>query len=348
MDSLTFKNDKLFYIDQTQLPRREVVKECRGLDDGFRAIRRLEVRGAPLLGVFAAYCAYISTKGCRGTRRDFFRSLGRVVLRLKSSRPTAVNLFWALERIEMRAQLSRARTVTQIKQDVLKEAKKIHRQDRDLCRAMARYGEKLIKSGDQILTHCNAGFLATAGDGTALAVIYEAHRRKKKIKVYVDETRPLLQGARLTSWELTKRKVPAVLICDNMAASLMKEGKIDKVFVGADRITAGGDAANKIGTYGLAVLARFHKIPFYIVAPTTTFDLAIARGRDIPIEERDPSEVRTFLHKVQSAPGNIPAYNPAFDVTGHELITAIVTDRGIIRAPFAKNIRKVIQRTSLT
>jgi methylthioribose-1-phosphate isomerase len=229
---------------------------------------------------------------------------------------------------------------------LLAEALAIIDEDKRSCRRMARYGASLVRSGDAILTHCNAGGLATADYGTALGVLFESKRQGKHIKVYADETRPLLQGARLTAWELLHEGIDTTLICDNMAASLMEKGRIDKIFVGADRIAANGDVANKIGTYSLAVLAKHHKVPFYVVAPLSTFDMSIRTGRSIPIEERSGDEVRTILGK-QIAPMNVKVYNPAFDVTPNELITAIVTEQGIFRAPYKKSLRKVARLKAL-
>jgi len=225
---------------------------------------------------------------------------------------------------------------------VTEEARTIHKEDIQLCKRMGEYGLKLVKKGDNILTHCNTGFLATSGEGTALSVVFSAHKKYKNIHVYADESRPLLQGARLTAWELMKKKVPYTVICDDMSAYLMQQGKIDVIFVGADRIAANGDTANKIGTYNLAVNAFYHKVPFYVVAPFSTFDLGISSGKDIPIEERNHDEVRIVFGKAQITPKNAHVYNPAFDVTPAKLITAIVTDRGIIRPPYRNNIRKVI------
>jgi len=233
-----------------------------------------------------------------------------------------------------------AKPVSVIKRLLVAEAIRVIDEDKKCCRAMARHGAALVKSGDTVLTHCNAGGLATADYGTALGVLFESKRQGKKIKVYADETRPLLQGARLTAWELMHEGIDATLICDNMAASLMAQGEIDKIFVGADRIAANGDAANKIGTYSLAVLAKYHRVPFYVVAPLSTFDLTITSGRDIPIEERDGDEVRSIMGTFV-APRKVKVYNPAFDVTPHELITAIVTERGVFKRPCAKSLRKL-------
>ncbi len=342
MRAIKFKNKRLFYIDQTKLPLKEVWKECKNLSGGYKAIGELQVRGAPLIGVFAAYCLYIHFKNKSLTKKKFLSQFQRASKSLKSCRPTAVNLAWALERLEKAVSKNKNNSIACIKNKILKEAQAINSEDILLCERMANQGVKLIKKGDRILTHCNAGFLATSGNGTALAVIYKAHELYKDIGVYTDETRPLLQGSRLSAWELNKRGVPTTVICDNMAAILMKQGKIDRIFVGADRIAANGDAANKIGTYGLAILAKHHKIPFYIVAPFSTFDLKLKSGKSIPIEERNKDEVRKLVNRVEVAPKRVKVYNPAFDVTPNKLITAIVSDKGVISPPFGKNIKKVL------
>ncbi|MFA5007976.1 MAG: S-methyl-5-thioribose-1-phosphate isomerase [Candidatus Omnitrophota bacterium] len=344
MFSIKFKNSKLFYLDQTKLPQKEVWKECKNVHDGFLAIKELQVRGAPLIGVFAAYCIAVYAKNLNFGKERFLKELKRAITGLKLCRPTAVNLAWALEELESVILKNTGKSINAIKDALLKEAQKIYKQDIELCGEMASYGIKLIKSGDSILTHCNAGFLATAGEGTALSLIYKAQKIYKNIKVYADETRPLLQGARLTAWELSKRKINCTLICDNMAAFLMQKGKIDKIFVGADRIAANGDVANKIGTYGVAVAANYHKVPFYVVAPFSTFDLSLSSGKQIPIEERAPGEVRTVLGKIDIAPKNIKVFNPAFDITPSKLITAIVSDRGVIYPPFDKNIKNLFSK----
>lgn len=344
MTSITFKNNRLRYLDQTQLPLKEAWKECSSARQGYAAIKELQVRGAPLIGVFAAYCAWIEIqKLSERTDKKFLKNSLAIIDTLKTCRPTAINLAWALER--MRTILTSSTAAPHVLKRLLRtEAIAIHQEDIRLCRAMAEFGASLVKNNDTILTHCNAGALATAGMGTAVGVIYESARRYKNIKVYADETRPLLQGSRLTAWELQKSGVEVTVICDNMAAYLMQLGKINKIFVGADRITANGDVANKIGTYGVAVSAKHHKIPFYVVAPFSTFDLTLQKGSQIPIEERNHEEVRTILRKVATAPKKIQTWNPAFDVTPHELITAIITDRGIIKPPFNKNITAALQR----
>lgn len=346
MFSIKFKNSKLLYLDQTKLPQKEVWKECKNVCDGFLAIKELQVRGAPLIGVFAAYCIAVYAKSLNLEKEKFLKELKKSIEELKSCRPTAVNLRWALERLERVILKNSSKSVNIIRKALLCEAQKIYKQDIELCNKMADFGIKLIKSRDSILTHCNAGFLATGGSGTALSLIYKAQKVYKNIKVYVDETRPLLQGARLTAWELSKRKINCTLICDNMAAYLMQKGKIDKIFVGADRIAANGDVANKIGTYSVAVAANYHKVPFYVVAPFSTFDLSLSSGKQIPIEERDAGEVKTVLGKIDIAPKNVKVFNPAFDVTPSKLITAIVSDRGIIYPPYDKNIKKLLRKNS--
>ncbi len=339
--SVIFKGDRLYYLNQTKLPHREIYKECRNLKGGYYAIKKLEVRGAPLIGVFAAYCIYVSLKSFKGTNREFLFSLNKSANYLNSSRPTAVNLSWALERIKTAVRNNEHKPLNTLKKIVLREARRIHKEDIYLCAGIAKEGIRLVRKGDKILTHCNTGFLATSGNGTALSIIYAAAKRYKDIKVYVDETRPLLQGARITAWELKESGINASVIVDGAAAYLMQKKMIDKIFVGADRIVSCGDTANKIGTYNLAVAARYHKIPFYIVAPFTTFDFSMARGEDIPVEQRNPDEVRKILGKIWAAPKDIEAYNPAFDITPARLISAIVTDRGIIYPPFRKNINRM-------
>jgi len=341
MRTIEWKKNKVRIIDQTKLPEKFVYLNLDNLKSLWWAIRKLKVRGAPAIGIAAAFGVVLGMrKSCAGTYRHFKKDLRRVIEYLKKARPTAVNLFWALERMEGEVQAHRHESIPFLKKLLLKEALKIMRQDRDICRKMARFGAGLVKQRDSILTHCNAGALATADYGTALGVIYEAKKQGKGVKVYADETRPLLQGARLTAWELMKHKIDVTLICDNMAAQLMKEGKVNKIFVGADRIAANGDAANKIGTYSLAVLADFHRIPFYVVAPASSFDLRLKSGREIPIEQRDPQEVREVFGK-RIAPRNVKVCNPAFDVTPHRLISAIVTERGIFRKPYKVSLKEL-------
>jgi methylthioribose-1-phosphate isomerase len=342
MSSIIFKNNRLFYLDQTKLPFKENWQECSNLRQAYWAIKSLRVRGAPLIGVFASYALYIGIKDLPLSNKDrFFARLNKAIDYLKNARPTAVNLFWALERIAKCAYNRREKSVREIKEAILREAKLIHSQDLQLCARIAKYGIKLIKDGERILTHCNTGFLATAGQGTALGIIYEAAKVYKNIRVIATETRPLLQGARLTCWELLKKRVKVTLICDNMVGFFMQKGMVDKVIVGADRITTKGDVANKIGTYNLAVVAKYHKIPFYVAAPSSSFDLKLEEGAQIPIEERDVEEVKKVVGRVYIAPWDVEAYNPAFDITPHRLITAIITDKGIIKPPYRENIKRV-------
>jgi methylthioribose-1-phosphate isomerase len=302
----------------------------------------MQVRGAPALGVAAAFGVYLGVKDFRGNTNQFLKKLKSVIQYLGSSRPTAVNLFWSLERIEKLVLENKNKSVKEIKALILKEANKIFQEDKFVCRKMGDYGQVFVKNNDRILTICNAGALATVDYGTALALIYKAKEKGKNIKVFACETRPLLQGARLTTWELKKHKIDTTLICDNMAASLMSQKKIDKVITGADRITSNGDSANKIGTYNLAVLAKYHKIPFYIVAPSSSFDLKLKTGQRIPIEQRKEEEV-TIINNKRISAKDVKVYNPAFDVTPYQLITAIVTEKGIIRPPFIKNIKRLLK-----
>ena len=343
IETICWKNGKVKFIDQTLLPHRLKYVSTDDLKRLWKAIKRLEIRGAPALGIAGALGVIVGIKDSKAKSfSSFFKELKRSAEYIGSSRPTAVNLFWALERMERKAYKNRKKPVGWIKNILLKEAIKIINEDKNSCRRMARFGSSLVRKGSRVLTHCNAGGLATADYGTALGVLFEANKQGKCIKAYVDETRPLLQGARLTTWELMRARIDTTLICDNMAASLMSKGKIDMVFVGADRIAANGDAANKIGTYNLAVLAKYHKIPFYVVAPVSTFDFRIKTGRDIPIEERDANEVRTLCGRLV-APRNVKVYNPAFDVTPNKLISAIITEKGIIYKIFAENLKKLVR-----
>ncbi len=336
-------------IDQTLLPDRCEVIACRDAASVAEAIRTLRVRGAPAIGVAAAYgLALDAREMLAGADADTFtpaEALARLRATaevLRATRPTAVNLGWALDRMVRTAQehLDLGASVPPLQVALLTRAQAIEAQDAAACRAMGALGAELIADGDTLLTHCNAGALATAGIGTALAPIFVAHAAGKRLHVYVDETRPVLQGARLTAWELSRAGVPLTLISDNMAAHFMRRGGIRAVFVGADRIAANGDTANKIGTYGLAVLARAHGIPLYVAAPRSTVDLAIADGDAIPIEQRAAAEV-THLRGVALAPEGVAAANPAFDVTPAELITAIITEAGIARPPFGPALAKL-------
>ena len=331
VDTIKWERGAVKLVDQTLLPAKFKYITCRDVVSLWHAITRLQVRGAPAIGIAGALGVVLGANVSRAkTGKELLKDIDRTAKYLASSRPTAINLFWALARMRCVAQENSAKSAAHVKKMLMKEALSIIDEDKKACRSMARHGARLIKSGDTILTHCNAGGLATADYGTALGVLFEAKGKGKRIKVYADETRPLLQGARLTAWELMHEGIDTTLICDSMAASLMAKGKIDKVFVGADRIAANGDAANKIGTYSIAVLAKYHGIPFYVVAPLSTFDLNIETGRAIPIEERGADEVRTIGGKF-IAPKDVKVYNPAFDVTPNELITAIITEKGIWR-----------------
>jgi methylthioribose-1-phosphate isomerase len=326
-------------IDQTLLPTQLVYRDCRTVEEVWEAIRMLRVRGAPAIGIAAAMGVVVGLQTVRDAAQDRWKMrLKEVTDYLRTSRPTAVNLFWALDRMTRVAERFEGDLSARERNERLCcEAQTIRDEDAAMCRAIGRHGAALLASGDGVLTHCNAGGLATAEFGTALAVILTAHEEGKPLHVFADETRPLLQGARLTAWELQQHGVPTTLICDNMAGQVMKEARVQKIVVGADRIAANGDAANKIGTYSVAVLARHHRIPFYVAAPSSTFDLTLANGNAIPIEERDPREITQGMGK-QTAPDGIRVYNPAFDVTPAELIAGIITERGIVRPVDAATI----------
>jgi methylthioribose-1-phosphate isomerase len=330
-------------IDQRQLPAKLVKLQCRDVERLYKAIKTLAVRGAPAIGVAAAYGLVLAIQkhNTRHSILDAFESLKKAADYLASSRPTAANLFWALDRVRKKAEefvSANPNTKLQaLREVVLAEANDIYQEDVDMCYRIGLNGEKFIKNGSDVLTHCNAGALATAGQGTALSIVYEAKKKAKKFKVYVSETRPLLQGARLTAWELKQAGIEAILICDNMAGWLMKQGKIHACLTGADRIAANGDVANKIGTYSLSILAREHSVPFYVAAPLSTFDLSTKSGAEIPIEQRDADEVTTIA-KTRVAPEGIDVYNPAFDVVEARDITAIITDKGVIEKPNTKKI----------
>lgn len=334
----------LTLIDQTLLPTELKHLKCRDVGAVWEAIKSLRVRGAPAIGITAAYGVCIGLQGYAGRdERAFFERLQQVTAFLAESRPTAVNLFWALERMKSAAERLRGKPTEKIAALLLAEAHAIHEEDRQMCRAIGRHGAALLADGQGVLTHCNAGGLATADYGTALAVFFAAHESGKRLHVYADETRPLLQGARLTAWELAQHGIDVTLICDSMAAQVMREGRVQAVVTGADRIAANGDSANKIGTYGVALLAAAHDIPFYIAAPTSTFDLAISTGDEIPIEQRDPSEITHGFGR-QTAPTGINVYNPAFDVTPARLIKAIICEHGLIEPVTKEQIAEVVSQ----
>jgi len=341
---IEWKEQDLFILDQTLLPAEKTYTQCRTLEDVFDAIKMLKVRGAPLIGITAAYGILVALKEKKNKAvRDCKALVKEYGDFLKKSRPTAVNLEWAVNRMYQKACLiDDGMTSEEFFAELEKEAEAIFLEDYEMSKEIGRFGSKLIKDGHTVLTHCNAGGLATSGLGTALSPIYTAQKEGKKIKVYADETRPLLQGARLTSYELTEAGIETVLISDSMAAFVISQGLIDLVIVGADRIAANGDTANKIGTMALSIIASHFKIPFYIAAPVSTFDFNISSGSDIPIEERDGVEIKSFAG-VMTAPEKVGVYNPAFDVTEHSLITAFITDKGIIYPPFEENFKKVLQ-----
>lgn len=332
-------NGRLRLIDQTLLPTRFEQITCTSVDAVVEAIRMLRVRGAPAIGVSAAWGVVIGLQSVRSSDADTFDArLQDVVQQLAASRPTAVNLFWALARMQRIAEDCHDLDSPARHDRLLQEARTIEDEDRAMCAAIGASGAPFLGDGDGVLTHCNAGALATAGDGTALSVIYAAAAAGKSLHVFADETRPLLQGARLTAWELQQRGIPVTVICDNMAAQVMREGRVQAVITGADRIAANGDAANKIGTYGVAVLARYHDIPFYVAAPSSTFDLSLADGADIPIEQRARDEVACGFGRT-TVPEDVTVYNPAFDVTPASLITALITERGVVERPTTERVR---------
>lgn len=328
-------------LDQTLLPREQHYLETTDLETLFHAIRSLKVRGAPAIGVAAAMAAAAHAQLANDDRTATVAALQHACRHLATSRPTAVNLFWALDRMSRVAGRVPTGSATELKLALIREALAIRDEDAVMCRNIGEHGASLIDDGDCILTHCNAGALATSLWGTALAPFYVAHQQGKKFRVFADETRPLLQGARLTAWELSLAGIETTLLCDNAAASAMREKGIKKVFVGADRIATNGDTANKVGTYGVALLAKAHAIPFFVLAPSTTFDIKLKSGGDIPIEHRAAAEV-THGFGSQTAPDGIDVYTPAFDVTPAELISGIICEAGILRPPFGPAIRAVL------
>lgn len=342
-ETISWENGTVRIIDQTRLPNEFVYLRLRSVEEVWQAIRQLKVRGAPVIGAAAALGLLLGINPRRYPEYNRFRNRFRHVSEyLSSSRPTAVNLNWALKKMEAVFKSCSSRNTREIYSLLQKQALSILEEDKVSCREMARSGQELIKNNDRILTYCNTGMLATVDYGTALGVIFKAKELGKNLKVYTCETRPLLQGARLTSWELERNKIDATLICDNMAGYLMQQRKIDKVFIGADRIAANADAANKIGSYTMAVLARFHNIPFYVVAPRSTFDIRLKSGKDIPIEQRNPEEVRSLFYKKPMVAKGVKIYNPAFDIVPHGLISAIVTESRILKPPFEKKIIRLL------
>lgn len=331
-------------IDQTLLPEELKILAIRDVETLWEAIKNLRVRGAPAIGVSAGMGVVLGIRDA-ATKEAFYEKLTTTCDYLASSRPTAVNLFWALDRMKAHAEALRGGPLGEIKASMLAEAEAIRAEDARTCRQIGEHGQALIRDGAMVLTHCNAGGLATAEYGTALAVMFSAHEHGRTFQVFADETRPLLQGSRLTAWELSRAGIDVTVICDNMAGHLMKDRRLDLVITGADRIAGNGDTANKIGTYGLAVLAHAHDVPFYVAAPRSTFDLAISDGSEIPIEERSDEEIRRGFGRL-TVPEDVPCYSPAFDVTPASLIKGIVTESGIIEPVNAERIRQVVAESA--
>lgn len=341
IQSVRYDNGKLYILDQTKLPQVTEFLEITTIEDVWQAIKQLKVRGAPAIGIAAAYGLMLGIIHAPEENFDaFYTSFKRHADYLGSSRPTAVNLFWALIRMENKAKQFRDRPVAEIKHLLAEEAHMIREEDEQVCNSIGEHALTLFSDGMSVLTHCNAGGIATARYGTALAPIYLAKERGLDIKVFADETRPLLQGARLTAWELMQAGIDVTLITDSMAAMVMQQGKVQAVIVGCDRVAANGDVANKIGTYGVALLAKAHNIPFYVAAPLSTIDMETATGSDIPIEERAAEEI-TAGFGVPTAPEGVKVYNPAFDVTPHHLITAIITEKGIMHGHYSEQLPKL-------
>jgi methylthioribose-1-phosphate isomerase len=342
MKPIEWLGNKLKIIDQTQLPGNLVFVELRDYTDVVAAIKQMKVRGAPAIGVAAAYGIALGAQNIKAeTKAKFLSQFNKILQSFAATRPTAANLFRAIDRMKKAAETTG--NMPRIKQALIDEAKNIHAEEEAATRRLSQLGAELIKDGFTVLTHCNAGSLATAGYGTALGVIKAAREQGKKIEVIATETRPLLQGACLTAWELMQDNIPVTLITDSMAGYFLSRGKVNCVIVGADRIAANGDTANKIGTYTIAVLAKENGVPFYVAAPTSTIDLSLKSGAGIPIEERNPEEV-TSIKGVRLAPKGVTAANPAFDVTPHKYITAIITEKGIIRKPYVSRLKKLVGR----
>jgi methylthioribose-1-phosphate isomerase len=340
--TIEWRGDRVRILDQRRLPQEVRYLDCRDASGVAQAIRTMAIRGAPAIGVAAAMGIALAAKKARFIDpRAFTKATEKVCQQMRETRPTAVNLFWAVDRMKRILDQIPIHGVEETKERLVKQALQILAEDIEVNRKIGMYGKKLIKNGDGVLTHCNAGALATGGYGTALGVMYAAWGEGKRFHVFVDETRPMLQGCRLTAWELVQEKIPATVITDNMAGVLMKEGKINLVLVGADRIARNGDTANKIGTYGLAVLSKWHGVPFYVAAPTSTLDLTLASGSDIPIEQRDTREV-THFRGSPITPKGVKAFNPAFDVTPHSMIRAIIIEKGLVRKPFERNLRRMM------
>ena len=347
LDVVKLSDDEksVIILDQTRLPGHEEYLDIHEEQSAFDAIKLLQVRGAPAIGVFAGYAMYVLAQRYADKPYDaFLAEFRRQAAYLNSSRPTAVNLSWALKRQTKLVEVSAGKSSAEIVKLLGEEAKKIDAENIEMTKKIAEYGVTLIKDGDGILTHCNAGYLACLGYGTATAPIYYGAEKGMKLHVFSDETRPLLQGARLTSYELQKAGIDVTLICDNMASIVMKQGWVNAVFVGCDRIAANGDFANKIGTSGVAILAKHYGIPFYTLGPSSTIDFDTQTGDDIRIEQRDPEEIKKMWYKEPMALEEVKCYNPSFDVTDHNLVTGIVTERGVVYPPFDENLKKLFNR----
>src|ERR1035441_6322751 len=345
IQTLEWTDQGVRFIDQTKLPTEEVYVTCKTHEQVADVIRNMVVRGAPAIGVAAAMGIALGVNNSKAeSTGDLKRDFDQICELIGKTRPTAVNLFWAIRRMQEKYERIRIRPIPQIKKELIEEAQRMHAEDIAANQAMGRYGATLMPSSGGVLTHCNAGALATAGYGTALGVIRAAVEQGKKIHVYADETRPFLQGSRLTAWELMKDGIPTTLITDNMAGHFLKSGRIGCVVVGADRIAANGDVANKIGTYSVAVLAKENNIPFYVAAPISTLDLTLPSGNLVPIEERAASEV-THVFGRQVAPDGTVVQNPAFDVTPARYVAAIITERGVARAPYEESLRELEERS---
>jgi len=343
VDTIAWTGQSVRIIDQTLLPAELRYLEIGDVETLWEAIKTLRVRGAPAIGIAAALGIYLGVRNSHA--RDFqafSAELNRVCEHLGSARPTAINLFWALRRVQGLVERLHDRPVEQIKHAILDEALDMIEEDHRVCRSIGRHGAELLKDGDSILTHCNAGGLATAGYGTALAPVFVAAEQGKRIRVFAGETRPLLQGARLTTWECKQAGIPVTLLSDSMAATVLAQGMVQAVLVGTDRTVANGDVANKVGTLGLAVLAREFRVPFYVAAPLSSIDMTIASGDDVPIEQRSPDEV-THAFGRRIAPEGIEVYNPAFDVTPHRYVTALITERGLVRPPLGEGLRRLFE-----
>jgi methylthioribose-1-phosphate isomerase len=344
--AIEWKNDHISIIDQTKLPFETIYIDLITIEDVFDAIQKLKIRGAPAIGIAAAYGLYLAFKNIKNISiSELFNLLDEKIDYLSSARPTAVNLKWALQNIKEKIEKEPDVDVDSIKKSLLRI--EIHEDDRSRCDSISNYGQGILGQNCRVLTHCNTGALATGGTGTALGVITKAYESGKILEVFATESRPILQGARLTVWELKNYNIPVTLVCDSMAAWLMNQKKADVVIVGADRIASDGSTANKIGTYNLAILAKYHQIPFYIAAPLSTFDVAINNGKEIPIEYRHADEIRKILNKFDITLPDVKCWNPAFDITPPDLIDGIITEEGIIRPPYKLNINKILT-TSVT